>query len=529
MKYRTDFVTNSSSESFFTVRTYSDSGHEKGFFGDDGWSFSKWEKVGQGKDGIYINKSTIRNKEELCAILLFGNYTDYEDLTFEALSAFFLLLIGEISCPELINRIQMLADSLDVTSYSYDVEITYGESYDFSVLQTIDTDSDNKEEIISRIMGIFEIDYLEIDEERLAEVLNFYRDKEMPFEKTSLLEVIEVDAERDDIINVFTDPLERSHKKDEFPQMTEDDPLFEKECNRWTGHVKDLFGKEGLYSYYTEEALSEGDYSGLVGRSNVHDIYEYFYPNGISKCLDSFCCSGEIPDRQFEEAENSYPKLFGESLIIPSQIKRIGRYAFKGSRLTAVILQDGINEIGAFAFDGTDCRFSQIPSSVNRIGVTLVYDLLEYAVNNKILYTEEKDLFRLLDCELNQNEMDSDDNSGKYCPKALKLLAENGYIPKSFKEYPITDLLEIALEINANEYLDLLLGSGLELDYKDVAHYIYNDTLETIYPLFDRGLKIEASAFDNLITYASECGKPEYTAWLLNRKNEDAQEKDVIE
>ena len=88
-------------------------------------------------------------------------------------------------------------------------------------------------------------------------------------------------------------------------------------------------------------------------------------------------------------------------------------------------------------------------------------------------------------------------------------------------------MLDKAIKNDAKEFLNLLLIAGLKLDYKDVAHYIYNDALETLYPLFDRGLKIDPSAYDDLITYASEHGKPEYTAWLLNRKNEDEQENDT--
>ena len=114
-------------------------------------------------------------------------------------------------------------------------------------------------------------------------------------------------------------------------------------------------------------------------------------------------------------------------------------------------------------------------------------------------------------------------------PNLVKFLVQHGYIPKSFDEYPITDLLDTALEHDYKEYLDLLLSVGLKLRYDDVAHYIYNNTLETLYPLFARGLKIDPSAYDDLITYASEHGKTEYTAWLLNWKNEDAQGNDAIE
>ena len=127
--------------------------------------------------------------------------------------------------------------------------------------------------------------------------------------------------------------------------------------------------------------------------------------------------------------------------------------------------------------------------------------------------SDEYNVFRILEFKEEQEN-----------PKLLKLLILNNKLPNSFSDYPITELLDKALECEYTEYLDLLLSTGLELDYNDVAHNLYNDTLENLYPLFDKGLKIDSSAYDDLITYASEHGKPEYTVWLLNRKNESVQD-----
>ena len=164
------------------------------------------------------------------------------------------------------------------------------------------------------------------------------------------------------------------------------------------------------------------------------------------------------------------------------------------------------------------CAIPKIPDTVKKIGTTFVWELFKYAVDHKILVTEESELFRVLECEV-------DNRDARY----LEIFAQNGYLPKRFPNYPITDLIDKAVRIEFERFINILLGSGLELDFADVAHYIYNDSLETLYLLFDRGLKIDPSAYDDLITYASEHGKPEYTAWLLNRKNEDAQTTDAIE
>ena len=100
----------------------------------------------------------------------------------------------------------------------------------------------------------------------------------------------------------------------------------------------------------------------------------------------------------------------------------------------------------------------------------------------------------------------------------MKLFAQNGNT-LNFIEYPVSDILDKAITIDAKNHMVLLVKLGLKLQFEDAAHYIYNKTLEKLYPLFEKGLKIEESAYDDLVNYATEHGNAEYTAWLLDQKN----------
>ena len=472
----------------------------------------RWKLFGTEKLRLEPEYVRITKTEELYAILLFELHEYESDLIpFDVLSILFLFIIGKIDCSELIEQIR-----------SIEIDLNDGESpiliYDDLDPDDFETDSDNyKNEITNKILDEFDEENIDLDEEIIQCVKGMYEES-ASFSDLSMIYVGERYSYGRRYLpfdpDFFTSEIDIG---DDFYQMPEGDPLFTKQCKRWTDYTKIVFGYE-IDDVFPKEALTEGNYTFLAGKEySIGNKCIFYYPNGINNCLKSYFSRGEIPDNQFF---NSRKKTNIEItiLVIPEQIKHIGRNAFRNCSIETVSFQEGVTEIGAFAFDGCRCEIKNIPDNVEKIGLTMVWEILEYAVNRKILDIQEGDLFWILSYGLDHRES-----------KYLKILAENGYILKRFPEYPITDLLDKAIRIGFDEFVDLMLNGGLKLDYADVAHYIYNDTLEILYPLFDRGLKIDPSAYDDLITYASEQGKPEYTAWLLNRKNEDQPSKDANE
>lgn len=554
MKFRFDFVTNSSSESFFCIgNRFSDGTSE---YMDDEENFfpgynNDWP-VSQGENGLVSDwGKKIKTTKDLCIVLLLSAlHAGYFDIPFDIFSELFSLIVGESDFSTFIERIMSFETTVYKNNDYYDEEeeeeekekanakpneendleddTLFGDYYEFSDLENIDPENDDLFNIIEKIYDIFGdgIDSCDFNEKRLIYLKKLYS-KGYSISDFSTIEIHETCNDWGEFLpyeeRLYKDPYPfgtKTYKSNDFPQMTKEDPLFIKECTRWTDFMKEVHGVSGIDDIFPEDALTKGQYTYLAGYSfsNTRHKSSFYYPNGINICLNSFCSKGEIPDNMFFEAEEKETHINIGSLLIPEGIRRIGKNGFRNCEIKSVVFPNGLTKIGAFAFDGCMCAIPKIPDTVKKIGTTFVWELFKYAVDHKILVTEENEIFRVLECEV-------DNHDTRY----LEILAKNGYLPKRFPNYPITDLIDKAVRIGFERFIDILLNAGLELDYSDVAHYIHNGTLETLYPLFDRGLKIDPSAYDNLITYASEHGKPEYTAWLLNRKNKTAQEKDAIE
>ena len=440
MKFRTDFVTNSSSTSYYDcLINYKDSSKQE-IYGPE--ESSRLKDI---FDALYNPYSDyeIDNNYELFTRLLFmdiyagldfsGN--DIDNSLFPVMVSAFLFLAGKKSFPEMVNEIAVFI------SKEYP---ELGDNSDIHELFAIDPNSYDDAGLLDlsceKLNGIFETEG-ELNADSVSWLLDLLKDNIVS------LTFSETESNYGEFVNPEREFLEKRFGEDEPRSTTEDDPLYDKELNKW-----DFFVKNSLMNDY---------YSLSYHPDSVEDLELYI-------------------DRGIQSGGFYY-------MIKSAVVKRTEDWYFRDE-------EDSILEEDAETPDR---------------------------------HIDERDLFYLLACELDQYEPNSYENKFySENPKhdSLKLLIQNNDIPKNFKHYPITDLLEKAIKHDANEYLDLLLGTGLELDYADIAHFIYIDSLETLYPLFDRGLKIEASAYDDLITYASEHGKPEYTAWLLEQKNKATAE-----
>jgi hypothetical protein len=57
-----------------------------------------------------------------------------------------------------------------------------------------------------------------------------------------------------------------------------------------------------------------------------------------------------------------------DTIVLPSQLEKIGYYAFNGCELRSVSFPDGLMEIGSESFTGNDLNKIEIPDSVIKVG-----------------------------------------------------------------------------------------------------------------------------------------------------------------
>ena len=103
--------------------------------------------------------------------------------------------------------------------------------------------------------------------------------------------------------------------------------------------------------------------------SRVHDVPQGVQVIGCAAGLDSgaerICLPEsltEIGDRAF----SNMPRL--RSVVLPKGVRRVGRFAFADSALTAAILPRGLREIGGCAFSGSNLLEVTLPEELEHMG-----------------------------------------------------------------------------------------------------------------------------------------------------------------
>ena len=557
MKFRSDFVTNSSSTSYMDCcLKFKDLTTEEIFSDDD---YRTESPLYQNYDGVYWGNLKINTIDDLLACLYFfvkvPDIGSIESSLIPVLINVFRFLCGKKTFLELIADIKKeITECKDKPKWADDQGIQYllGINYDEYVNEFGPDDLiDEVQEAIGNLLGA---DYLDTDS-------NFI---DLSRKNLSLYDVYSLcftgrDSDYGEMINYYIEELMNEFgegRSKSLSIMSDNDPLFEKEVNKWEflvdrsvhqnlrGEIIDIFLE-------VEGGLESGEYRKMISsifyEYKKDEIFFYETPN-VSDITETLTINTALKEKiengTFHNFTHDFENFFRykiTSVVLPDGLSRIGSRSFMDwNKLKSVVIPDTVTEIGAFAFDSCpNLSLPQFPNSIQSIGLSCREDVLQYAIDNKLIKDipledflivwNKRDLKILQTLHINElipeNIPEKDlyfalyDCIDKKNLPMMRFHFDIDRIPNHFSEYPLTDLLSMAMETDDNVYLDILLSFGFNLDYADVAHYIFTDSLEKLYPLFEKGLKIEESAYDALIDYAAEHGNAEYTAWLLEQRN----------
>jgi len=464
----------------------------------------------------FLTDVPISNSTDICAYLCAVYSLDYFDYEWEKeiIPPIFLFYRGELSFYEMFNKINSILQE-NVREYGSAAEII--EALEKFCSDDPDDDlRDDVMDVISDVLGD------PLFNEALTEEICI-PDPSIPASEIKYIFFYYQDfCQRDYDIYWNVSDFEEFETDSQTPP---DSPHFKYLLAKWASyrHECDPRNAEEISNEDKVMALEDALRSG-----NFENLWPLWW---FSAEQETYYINNQIPDKpkafefrkgekiisaefesQFENLENvtipesaeiisahSFEKTKMEKVFIPDGVTEIGDFAFyNNSRLKSVRLPKTLLKIGTKAFDRPKTLFSSmdpelelaIPDNVTEIGYTENPDILRYAsehgIRINIKYIDTYDIYNYLKNALSKNDSE-----------LIQSYTATVDIPNEFMEFWHIGIMHDAIEFGTAGQMAALLNSG-KLRFTD-----------------------EELAY--LIDYATESGKPEHTACLLNYKNEKTE------